>query len=142
MDLAELLTRESIRDLIARYNSLGDRGDSTAVAALFAQNGTLELIDHGASRVATGPRHIAQLLDDVAADWRAAATTAERVYHAVSTHVIDISTPTTARGTAYVSVIRGAGLAEWGRYIDTYVQADGVWRFDVRRAFRDGVTNR
>src|SRR5215472_3218788 len=50
----ELAARESIRDLVARYNANGDSGRFDAVMALFAEDATLELegeILHGGAAI-------------------------------------------------------------------------------------------
>lgn len=139
MNIAQLIARESIRELVARYNFHGDAGRTRDVAALFAPHGSLELIDRGLSRSATGLVAIENLLDDVKNLWLAETGKPQRVYHAVATHTLDVLSETTARGNAYVSVIRGSGLAEWGRYVDRYVLEGDDWLFDSRRAFRDAV---
>jgi hypothetical protein len=54
VDGTELLARESIRDLVARYNMLGDSGRIDEVAALFCPDGCLEIGDRTATRVVRG----------------------------------------------------------------------------------------
>ena len=51
MLMAELLAREAIRDLLARYTYNGDRGRIDALAACFADDGVLEFPGHSG----TGP---------------------------------------------------------------------------------------
>lgn len=64
MDGTELLARESIRDLVARYNMLGDSGRIDEVAALFRPDGCLETGDRTATRVVRGREQIRELLRD------------------------------------------------------------------------------
>ena len=78
--LTEVEDREAIRDLIARYGPLADSGDATALAALWAEDGSYEVVGfataHGREAIAaliTGPVHqglmaggVAHLLGPVA----------------------------------------------------------------------------
>jgi hypothetical protein len=138
----DVAAREGIRDLVARYNYFGDAGRTDEVAGLFAVDGVLELVDADGSHRHEGRDEILRFLDSVKADWLAeaeASGAAGRVFHGVTTHVIDMSTERTAQGHCYVSLLRHAGLAEWGRYRDGYVLTDEGWRFAFRKASRDGV---
>lgn len=58
--LAALEDREAIRDLIAHYGPLADRGDAAALAALWAEDGAYEVIGFA---VARGHAAIAALID-------------------------------------------------------------------------------
>lgn len=140
VDVTELVARESIRDLVARYNSLGDRGRIDDVAALFDAEGVLVFRDAQGERTFVGPAQIADLMRSVAADWAAASDAAARyVRHSIGTHVIDVAGEDRASGSCYVTVLRAGGLAEWGRYRDEYVRVNGKWLFARRLAIRDGV---
>ena len=44
MELWELVARESIRDLVARYNANGDAGRFDQVWTLFADDAVMELV--------------------------------------------------------------------------------------------------
>jgi uncharacterized protein (TIGR02246 family) len=136
-DLRELVHRERIRDLVARYNQLGDRGRSEDVAALFAEDGVLEYVEDGHSEEVTGRAAVVAFLERVKERWLADATPG-RVLHVVGSHVIDVEDDDHARGDAYVVVVRADGLAEWGRYRDRYVRKDGRWVIAHRRATTDG----
>lgn len=139
MNLGELLTRESIRDLVARYNFLADRGTSAEVAALFAGDGVLEVGGRGAKRRAHGRDRIAALLDEIKSSWRDESGTDGPPYvrHYVSTHVIDHVDSDHARGSAYVLVLRPEGLTAWGRYFDEYRRTGERWVFASRHALPD-----
>lgn len=140
MDQSETVARESIRDLVARYNFYGDRGDLESLGALFWEDGVLEF-DMGATpRQATGPAGIADLLASVAARWAADADAQQGprwVRHFVSTHVIDLEDDAHARGSAYVLVMRSTGIESVARYQDRYARKGSTWRFSGRRARRD-----
>jgi hypothetical protein len=136
VDGTELLARESIRDLVARYNMLGDSGRVDEVAALFCPDGCLEIGDRTATRTVQGRERIRELLRAISADW-ARAPGARYVRHVLSTHVIDMTDSHSARGSSYVLVVREGGLATWGRYFDEYRESGGQWLFAYRRALAD-----
>lgn len=58
--LQALEDRETIRDVIARYGPLADRGDAQALAALWAEDGTYEVVGFA---TAHGRAEIAALID-------------------------------------------------------------------------------
>src|SRR6266496_3852120 len=140
MDVAELAVRESVRDLVARYNAYGDTGRLDEVAGLFIDDGVLVVGDHDGRREFRGRAAIADFLRTVKDHWAAEATADSApsyARHFVSTHVIDILDDRRARGRAYVALVKAAGRVSWGRYVDEYVADDGVWRFASRRALAD-----
>jgi ketosteroid isomerase-like protein len=137
---SEAVARESIRDLVARYNFYGDRGDLDSLGALFSQDGVLEFDMGGPPRRATGPAGITELLGSVVAGWAGDAEARQGprwVRHFVATHVIDLVDEELATGSAYVLVMRSTGVESVGRYQDHYVKERSVWRFSSRRARRD-----
>ena len=140
LDLEQVLARESIRDLVARYNSLGDRGRSADVAALFAPDGVLSFDASDETSRSEGRPEIEARLDAFKADFAERLNGPSRLYHSVSTHVIDIVDDTHATGRAYVTVLSDSGLFEWGQYVDSYVRLPEGWRFAARTARRFGIT--
>lgn len=141
MDLWEVIARESIRDLVARYNACGDAGRFDDVMALFAPDATMELVVDGETRAFEGLGEIRAIFTGTRETWADDATAAgvpAYVRHSVSTHQIDLMDPTHATGRAYFQVIRAHGLDHWGRYLDRYEERDGQWRFTFRRATADG----
>lgn len=142
MDITELTARESIRDLVARYNALGDRGRSDDVAALFAPDGVLEFDATDERSRSIGRVEIAARLEEFKADFAkrlSGSTGPGRLYHGVTTHVIDVTDDSHANGRAYVTVLSDHGLFEWGQYADTYVRLTEGWRFARRKARRLGI---
>ncbi len=129
MDLAELLARESIRDLVTRYNANGDSGRFAHVIDLFAADAMMvieELAYEGhveIMKVFTGAQG---QLSDHASDKNG------YVRHFTSTHQIDVVDEDSARGRCYFAVITEIGLDHWGQYVDTYRQIDGRWLFSRR----------
>ena len=144
MELWELVARESIRDLVARYNANGDSGRFEQMLALFADDAVMELVsDDGEVERFEGVERIATIFTGTKAGWdEAAAATRSRhhIRHFVATHQIDLIDTTHATGRSYYAVIMGHGLDHWGRYIDDYEERDGRWRITRRRALSDGRT--
>lgn len=134
MQLNDLLAREAIRDLVARYNAYGDSGLFDRLMELFAPDATLEISPgtyHGHDEIRsvfTGTRDHAR------------QTSADRppyLRHCTATHQIDLVDESTATGRCYFSVLTRVGLDHWGRYIDEYRMTDGEWRFAHRRVITD-----
>jgi hypothetical protein len=135
MDVAELVAREAIRDLVAAYVHAADRGRFEEVAALFGTDGVLELPD---GRTAEGPA-IVDFLRGTGAEL-AGATAKPWVRHHVTSHRILLVDPTHGEGHAYYFVVTERGPDHWGRYHDRYVSADGTWRFARRTVRLDGFS--
>jgi len=146
MDIDELLARESIRDLVARYNACGDAGRFDEMIALFAEDAVVELrgetlegratirgmFERVASRTGKKPKAPDALP-------RASKSRAKFIRHYTSTHQIDVEGPDRARGRAYYAVLTDAGLDHWGRYVDDYVRDGGRWLFARRRISVDAT---
>ena len=133
MDLWELIARESIRDLVARYNSNGDSGRFDQVLELFAPDAVME-IDGRAYNGRDEIRTIFATAADAVQRWPEPVI----MRHNTATLQIDIASPTEASSRCYYYVIMSHGLDHWGRYIDDYGVIDGEWRFIRRREFWDG----
>jgi uncharacterized protein (TIGR02246 family) len=134
MDLEELIARESIRDLVARYNSNGDSGRLDQMMQLFAEDATMQVVGGDPHEGRAAIRRFFEGAVDGFAD----TTGPVVVRHSVTTHVIDVTGPDTATGRAYYTVFLAEGPDHWGRYIDEYKRIDGVWHFAKRRVSTDG----
>jgi ketosteroid isomerase-like protein len=130
----EPAARDAIREVIARYAQLIDRGRIDEVVALFAEDASLEAGDRPPARgrdairaffLGTGRR-------------LAAATTRPLIRHHVSTVAIDLEGPTAATATSYFLAITERGPDHWGRYRDRFVLRDGRWLIGHRLARADG----
>jgi len=134
METWELVARESIRDLVARYNANGDSGRFDQVMALFAPDAVME-IEGEAPKV--GHDEIRTIFTGAAggADWGG-----HPVYlrHMTGTHQIDLVDEEHATGRCYYFVLTAIGLDHWGRYVDEYRVVDGQWRFARRKVSTDG----
>lgn len=144
MDLWELVAREQIRDLVARYNATGDSGRFDDMLALFWNDAEMEIAfgPSGSSEVMQGADAIRSIFTGAADRWSDdLAQTPGAPYHVrhfVSTLVIDIEDAQHARGYCYFQVLMPHGLDHWGRYFDKYEARDGVWKFARRRVTSDG----
>ena len=143
MEVWEVVARESIRDLVARYNANGDAGRVPQVLELFAPDAVMELGDPGTSTLHTGLDEIALIFTGTKERWTAEATdrgAPPYVRHCVATHQIDVRDENHATGRCYFFVIMDHGLDHWGRYLDEYAAVDGRWRFTRRTVRVDGRT--
>ena len=135
METWELEARESIRDLVARYNANGDAGRIAPPAELFAADAVLEV----PGEELLGRDAIRDFFDGLA---RATKNQAEGgvklIRHFTATHQIDVHGPDRASGRCYYAVLTDRGLDHWGRYLDEYRCSGGRWVFSRRRATLDG----
>jgi len=157
MELWELTARESIRDLVARYNANGDAGRFAQVLELFADDAAMEIVTTGGEvRHYQGHDAIATIFTGTKQRWDTEAAApggagaaagaaleargrARHVRHFTSTHQIDLVDRTHATGRSYFAVLMAHGLDHWGRYLDDYEERDGRWLFTKRRALPDGT---
>jgi uncharacterized protein (TIGR02246 family) len=136
MEHWELVARESIRDLVARYNANGDSGRFEPMLSLFAEDATVEL----PTGVHRGVDAIRRAFEGVARrTGQGPRAAAKLVRHFTATHQIDVLSPSEARGRSYYAVLTERGLDHWGRYVDDYRRIDGRWLFWRRVVTTDGV---
>lgn len=144
MELWELLARESIRDLVARYNANGDSGRFDQMLAVFAADAVLELISMaGDLQRFEGVEQMTALFTGTKSRWDRATDGDARphhVRHLVGTHQIDLQDREHAQGRSYFVVLMAHGLDHWGRYLDEYGVRDGHWLITGRRVVTDGRT--
>ena len=134
-ELWELVARESIRDLVARYNANGDSGRFDPMLELFADDATMEL----PAGVHRGLQSIREFLEGVAKNTGGQPKArAKFIRHFTATHQIDVLSETEAKGRCYYVVLTDRGLDHWGRYVDEYRRIDGRWLFWHRRVTLDG----
>jgi SnoaL-like domain len=142
VELWELVARESIRDLVARYNANGDSGRFEQMMKVFADDAVVELVGtDGSVRRFEGTEDIATIFTGTKANWDVEVkpkAAGHHVRHLTATHQIDLVDETQARGRCYFTVLMGHGLDHWGRYIDEYGVVDNRWVITHRRAITDG----
>lgn len=136
MEIAEVVAREAIRDVLARYNHAGDRGRLDEMVELFTVDGVLEI---AGDPPIVGRPAIRGFFVDTAASLRA-ATGVPLLRHHVSSVLIDLDRDLLgASATSYFLVVTERGPDHWGRYRDELVQDGPVWRFTRRRVRTDGA---
>jgi hypothetical protein len=134
VELWELEARESIRDLVARYNANGDTGRLDQVMECFAPDAVMQAGDmdecHGREEIRT----IFTRARD-GAEWGD-----HPVYlrHMTATLQIDVLDRDHAKARCYYAVLTDIGLDHWGRYVDEFKTVDGEWKFSRRVVTVDG----
>lgn len=130
MEHWEIEARESIRDLVARYNANGDSGRIEQMVELFAPDAVMR-VSPGGEHV--GRAAISAFLGSIAKrtqeDRERDAAAVRFIRHYTATHQIDVLDRDTARGRCYYAVLTDRGLDHWGRYIDEYRRIDERWHF-------------
>lgn len=133
MNQAQLEARELIRELIATYAHLGDRGRIDELVELFHEDATIE---SGGTTYA-GRQSIGRFFGGIVSD-RSAAPSMTYVRHHVASVTITLEDDSSAFGASYWTVYSDNGFESSGRYRDTYRRAhDGRWRFQSRTIRRD-----
>jgi hypothetical protein len=136
MDVDELITREAIRDLVARYAHAADRGHFVELANLFAEDGVLEIAGRDPL---VGRGAIVDALTGVGVELKS-ATAVPLIRHHVSSLAIEVDGPAEARAWSYFFAVTERGPDHWGRYSDRIVRdGTGHWRFAHRRVRTDGT---
>ena len=140
MELWELVARESIRDLVARYNSNGDTGRFAEVLELFAADAVMELHD---GVLYEGIDRIKSIFTTTQSTVKGLDTGGAKLYmrHHTATLQIDLIDNTHARSRCYYQVLMFNGLDHWGRYMDEFEMRDGRWLFTRRRVTMDGYVS-
>ena len=137
MELWQVCARESIRDLVTRYNSYGDSGLFDRMLELFAADAVMEL----GEEVHRGRDAIRAMLTSVPE--KSSRDSSQRpayIRHCTATHQIDLVDEGAASGRCYFYVLSRVGLDHWGRYLDDYRVIGGHWRFARRRVLTDGIS--
>ena len=137
----DVIAREQIRDLVARYNMYCDTGRFDDMMACFTPDAHYRELLLGHDPLdCIGRAEIRAAIDAVRVDWEAAsgASTGLFIRHCVATHVISLDSDHTASGSAYVLVVRPGGLDHWGRYKDRYVKLGDEWFIEDRVARMEG----
>lgn len=136
MTPVELAAREALRELVAAYAHLADRGRLDELVALFAPTGRLQVDDRPPLE---GRAAIRAFLGGTQDDVRAAAVAHPLIRHHVSNLTLALEAADAASGAAYFLVVTDRGLDHWGRYRDRYVRLPDGWRFAERRVRLDGA---
>lgn len=136
MEAAEMAAREEIRNLVAGYNALGDRGRFDDLMELFTPDAVMEI---GDGHTHEGLDLIRRLFTRTG-DSVASGPQPSYVQHHTSPVHITMVNKDYATGQTYFSVLMRHGLDHWGRYEDEYRRVDGRWHFSRRQVKTDGTT--
>jgi SnoaL-like domain len=134
MELGEVIAREAIRELVASYSRHADSGGFDELAALFADDGVLQI---KGEPFVTGRAAIRAYLAGVGRDLADTSTT-QIIRHFVANLAIEVVSPTEARGECYFLVVTDSGVDHWGRYRDEYTSIRDNWLFARRTVATDG----
>lgn len=130
----EIDARESIRDLVTRYNSNGDTGRFAEVRALFHNDAEMHL----EGRPYVGIEEVMTIFTGTQ-DRLHSNEGPPLVRHFTATHQIDLLDERHARGRLYFFVLTSIGPDHWGTYMDQYRRGDDdVWRFARRSVKVEG----
>jgi hypothetical protein len=135
MDGDELIAREKIREAIARYAHFADGGRFEELAALFAEDGALEIAGRAPL---CGRTAIVDFLNSVKQGPQTG--TVRFIRHHVSSLRIDVRSADDATAASYFFVVTERGPDHWGRYRDELVRVGEEWLFKRRRVRVDGRT--
>ena len=134
MEMWELVTRELIRDTLARYNWAGDAGRLDELAETFCADGVLEI--RGAEPL-RGRSEIVAFLGEVTGKVAASADVKPIVRHNVANVLFTNMTRDHAQVSCYFTVVTHIGLDHIGRYRDTFVPDDNTWLIKHRKVSTD-----
>ena len=152
MQLWELVGRESIRDLIARWNYNGDARHMDQMVLVLAPDVEFQAAE---SEVLHGRDAVLGFLTGVR-DGKDAGSSADprpapnvgpylppgkrpSIRHFTSNPRISFESETRAQVRTYYAVLSSFGLDHWGRYIDEVGVVDGEWLITKRIVTTDGV---
>jgi hypothetical protein len=153
MELWEVVARESIRDLIARWNYSGDARRMDEMVTVLAPDAEFQAVDGDVLR---GRAAVLEFLTGVGqgkdgdgppSDPRPAPNdgrylppgTRPSIRHFTSNPRITFESQTRAQVRTYYAVLSSYGLDHWGRYIDEAGVVDGEWLITKRVITTDGV---
>jgi len=136
MNVEELLARESIRHTIASYTVAGDTRDVGMFVELFAENAIFEFAGFPPlegfrfeGRAAIDPTARWQRYDErERADWGSSF-----LRHNLTTCLIEVDGPDSARARTYFVVFTDIGPDHCGVYLDDFVRQGDRWLFAHRR---------
>lgn len=136
MNADAALSRESIRQTIARYSMAGDSRNVDEFIALFADDAVFEF--PGFPPV-EGFRFVGREAIDPSARWKRYAELEQAsrgssfLRHNLTTCLIELTGPETAKARTYFAVFTDIGPDHCGIYIDEFVKKNGCWLFAHRK---------
>ena len=138
--LKMLEDKEAIGDVLIAYGHALDSRDFKAYASLFSKDGSWS---GGLGKVTGGPQAIYDFMTSRIGGGPGNAAARPigfgSTYHIMSSFEIRVTgdTATASSRWAFVSAARGPGIQVAGRYEDSLVRENGVWKIRSRQAFND-----
>ena len=138
--LKVLEDKEAIGNVLIAYGHALDSRDFKTYASLFSRDGSWS---GGLGKVTGGPEAIYDFMTSRIGGGTGNAAARPigfgSTYHIMSSFEINVSgeTATASSRWAFVSAARGPGIQVAGRYEDTFVRENGVWKIRSRQAFND-----
>jgi hypothetical protein len=138
--LKVLEDKEAIANVLIAYGHALDSRDFKAYAGLFSKDGSWS---GGLGKVTGGPQAIYDFMTSRIGGGQGNAAARPigfgSTYHIMSSFEISVTgdTATASSRWAFVSAARGPGIQVAGRYQDTLVRENGVWKIKSRQAFND-----
>jgi ketosteroid isomerase-like protein len=143
VEIWELVARESVRDLVARYNSHGDAGRLDELLTGFTEDAVMDMDGD----VSSGIDGIREAFRDAGRSFVAHAKASGMrredgpvLRHLTATLVIRIESQESATSSCYFFVLMKQGLDHWGSYHDTFRNVDGTWLISHRKVIVEGTT--
>lgn len=130
MTLEEMLAREAIRYTIELYNKASDTAEYTLHRLVFHPEAVFEVQGKGELK---GPDAIIAMLLP-AAERRGAFEEGNFQRHNLTTTMIELTGPETAKAVTYIIVVTELGIDHSGRYDDEFVRSGDRWLIMRRRA--------
>jgi hypothetical protein len=127
-EIALLEDVKAVKRLQRAYGYYLDKGRSSEIAALFANDATLEL---GGSGVYVGKDHIAKYLEHLLGNGPKPGELANHLILQGVVHVDPSGTSAKGRWRGFMQLGKYGESATWaeGPYENEYVKQDGVWKF-------------
>lgn len=123
MDIGEIIAKEEIRALMARYNHAGDAGQAEEVANTFTSDAELETIEGKL----TGLEEIRKFYEQRRAIREEDARRNRSAKHYLSTQQIVVRSEAEAEATTYFLFVRLGQVEQMGTYFDQFVKPDSQW---------------
>ena len=128
MTVDELMAREQIRDVIAKYAIAGDQLDIEAFVHTFAEHGVLEM-----PRECPCGRAAIRAWVTTTQPFGDETRRPTSVRHHITSSLIDFNPPDAPSARAYFVVLTDVGLDHSGYYVDRFGREDDQWLFAHRR---------
>jgi hypothetical protein len=127
-EIQRIIDRLDVERLLAAYTAYGDAGRIEEFAALFAEDGVLEL--QGERRM-TGPAEVGAFARETGRRLSAVPGLLPGGHH-VSSRLIEPTGPDQATSSSVFLFVGTSGVDHWGTYRDRLVRTSAGWRFAHR----------